>query len=156
MYHATHILVVVWFSTGLVQLYIAGLPLRSCWTILCRGPSPYPFSILVAAGFEPTSLPLQCGRFTAKLFRLVNNNILSFFSTLKMHCSFAACLSHCNHNTVLNYFGVEGRVYNIISLKVSVQIMNRFLYHQHAFGVQLYISNRHWYKFEVIRPKLGL
>ena len=49
--------VLVCFSTGLVRLYIAGLPLRSCQTI---GAPSVPgsaqclfFSFLVAAGLEP-------------------------------------------------------------------------------------------------------
>ena len=45
------------FSTGLVQLYMAGLPLRSCHTIgapSVQGSTQCPFfSFLVAAGFEP-------------------------------------------------------------------------------------------------------
>ena len=53
------------FSTGLVWLYIAGLPLRSCHTIgalSVQGSAQcvfFPF--LVAAGFEPTSLSLGGG-----------------------------------------------------------------------------------------------
>ena len=51
------------FSTGLVQLYIAGLPLRSCQTIgapSVQGSAQGPFfSFLVAAGFEPTFLSLR-------------------------------------------------------------------------------------------------
>ena len=54
------------FSTGLVRLYIAGLPLRSCRTI--GAPSVQGsahcafFPFLVAAGFGPTSLSLGGGR----------------------------------------------------------------------------------------------
>ena len=53
-------------STGLVRLYIAGLPLRSCRTI--GAPLVCPlcvFSFLAAAGFEPTSWFIPCGRLTA-------------------------------------------------------------------------------------------
>ena len=58
------------FSTGLVRLYIAGLPLRSCQTIgapSVEGSTQYmsAFLFLAAAGFEPTSWWLPCGRFTA-------------------------------------------------------------------------------------------
>ena len=53
------------FSTGLVRLYIAGLPLRSCpdhWATFCGWGLPMSvFSFLVAAGFEPTSLSLGGG-----------------------------------------------------------------------------------------------
>ena len=55
------------FSTGLVRLYIAGLPLRSCRTIgapsVQRSAQCAFFPFLVAAGFEPTSLSLRDGRF---------------------------------------------------------------------------------------------
>ena len=58
------------FSTGLVQLYIAGLPLRSCWTIgapSVQGAFPnVQFSFLAVAGFEPTSLLLQRGLVNSK------------------------------------------------------------------------------------------
>ena len=53
------------FPTGLVRLYIAGLPLSSCHTI--RAPSVKGsaqcafFSFLVAAGFEPTYFSLGSG-----------------------------------------------------------------------------------------------
>ena len=54
-------------STGLVRLYIAGLPLRSCRTIgapSVQGSAQYAFfSFLVAAGFEPTYFSLGCGHF---------------------------------------------------------------------------------------------
>ena len=55
------------FSTGLVRLYIGGLPLRSCRTIgapSVQGSAQCAFfAFLVAAGFEPTSLSLGGGRF---------------------------------------------------------------------------------------------
>ena len=38
--------------------------------LLCRGSPNVRFSFLVAVGFEPTSLCIQCGRFTATLFCL--------------------------------------------------------------------------------------
>ena len=56
------------FSTGLVQhisLFFHSDPVGPLVHLLCRGPSQCPFSFLVAAGFEPTPLPLQCGRLTA-------------------------------------------------------------------------------------------
>ena len=53
------------FSTGLVQLYIAGLPLRSCRTIgapSVQGSTQCAFfSFLVAAGFEPSYFSLGIG-----------------------------------------------------------------------------------------------
>ena len=55
------------FSTGLVRLYIAGLPLRSCWTIGLPSVGGSPnvrFSFLVTSGFEPTSWVLPCRRAT--------------------------------------------------------------------------------------------
>ena len=63
------------FSLGLVQLYIAGLPLRSCWTTgapSVQGAFPnVQFSFLAAAGFEPISLSLQCGRVTVYITMFV-------------------------------------------------------------------------------------
>ena len=54
------------FSTGLVWLYIAGLPLRSCRTIgapSVQGSAQCAFfSFLVASGFKPTSLSLRSGQ----------------------------------------------------------------------------------------------
>ena len=53
------------FSIGLVWLYIASLPLRSCpnhWATFCRGGFPMSFfSFLVAAGFERMTLSLGDG-----------------------------------------------------------------------------------------------
>ena len=53
------VVVVVGFSTGLVRLYIAGLPLRSCRTIgapSVQGSTQCAlFSFMVAAGLEPMS-----------------------------------------------------------------------------------------------------
>ena len=53
------------FSTGLVRLHIAGLPLRSCHTIgapSVQGSAQCAFfSFLVAAGFEPTYFSLGSG-----------------------------------------------------------------------------------------------
>ena len=53
------------FSTGLVRLYIAGLPLRSCRTIgapsVQRSAQCAFFSVPVAAGFKPMSLSLGGG-----------------------------------------------------------------------------------------------
>ena len=50
------------FSTGLVRLDIAGLPLQTIGPLFCGGGPPMSvFSFLVAAGFEPTSLSLGGG-----------------------------------------------------------------------------------------------
>ena len=65
--------VCVFFPSGLVQLYSASLKIRSYWTTgapSVQGAFPnVQFSFLAAAGFEPTSLSLQCGRVTAVLCR---------------------------------------------------------------------------------------
>ena len=78
------------FSTGLVRLYIAGLPLRSCRTIgapSVQGSAQCAFfPFLVAAGFEPTSLSLGGGRINRYPI-LTHSTILVSVTEVSTFCS---------------------------------------------------------------------
>ena len=90
------------FYTGLVHIYITGLPLRSCQTIGLPsvGGSPN-VRFSVAVGFEPTSLSSRCGCFTGTLSSPPSNliqglstfTLYSFFGTI----SFAMVTSESYH-----------------------------------------------------------